>query len=177
LEPANLLAYLKLPTKVLASVGLVASGILFLPASWVAALGLAQIRKQYPALLGVAILLAVAILIIESTVFVSGWLRSRERPKPYERYRTDEFFGLRWRWIWYLGEVVGARAFCPRCDLQLEARSQTAGIMDMPTGEVHYYCPCGATKITLPAPNPVQVAHAAGLLAEREARNRGLLRD
>jgi hypothetical protein len=176
-EPTNLLAYLKLPTKVIASVGLVASGILLLPVAWITALGLAQIRKDYAALLGVAILLAVAVLIIEGVVSVSVWLSSRERQGRYERYRTDEFFGLRWRWTWYAGEVIGVRAFCPACDLQLEARVQTAGIMDTPTGELHYYCPCGKTRVTIPAANPLQVAHAAANSAEREARSRGLLGD
>jgi hypothetical protein len=155
----------------------VAAGILFLPASWAAALGLTQIRSSYPAVLGVAVLLAVAVLIIEGTMFAWGWLRDRERSEPYERYQTDEFFGLRWRWSWYGGRVAGPRAFCPSCDLQLDGRLQATGIMDMPTGEIQYYCPCGATNIVLRAPNPSQLAHEAGLCAEREARKRGLLRN
>ena len=147
LEP-NLLAYLKLPTKVLASVGLLAAGILFLPGAWVAALGLAQIRKQYAAPLGIAMLLAAAVLIIEGIALLSGWLRTRERRTPYERYRIDEFFGLRWRWHWYGGRVAGPRAFCPACDLQLEPWLATTGTMDIPTGDLRYRCPCGITDIT-----------------------------
>jgi hypothetical protein len=176
LEPTNLLAYLKLPTKVLASVGLVAFGILFLPATWVAALGLAQIRTQYPATLGIAILLATGALIIEGTVFVSGWLRSQQRAMPYERYRTDEFFGLRWRWQWDLGKVVGPRAFCLHCDLELDATSITAGIMATPTRQLRYQCEgCGKTNITLRAWDALELARTAAQNAEREARKRGLL--
>lgn len=122
-------------------------------------------------------MLAVAVLIIEGITFFYRWLRDRERPTPYDGYRTDEFFGLRWRWSWYARDVVGVHAFCPACDLQLEGRTQTAGIMDVPTGEVLYYCPCGATAIKLKCADPLQVERAIGLHAEREARSRGLLRD
>lgn len=163
----------------LASVGLVAAGILLLPGTWVAALGLAQVRKQYAAPLGIAILLAAAILIVEGSVFLSGWLRARERRMPYERYRTDEFFGWRWRWRWrwYAGQFVGPRAFCAACDLQLEAWSRSTGIMDTPTGDLRYRCPCGITDVTLQAPNPTDLGRVIGLCAERKARERGLLKD
>lgn len=177
MEP-NLLAYLKLPAKVLASVGLVAAGILFLPAAWVAALGLAQVRKQYAAPLGIAMLLAAAVLTIEGVVFVSGRLRRRERRMPYEQYTTDEFCGLRWRWTWFGGRAAGARAFCPKCDLELDALSidLDRGIMGVPTGQLRYFCGgCGKTDITLPAYNSGDLARTIELHAERKARESGLL--
>jgi hypothetical protein len=40
MDPSTILAYLKLPTKVLAGIALAAIGVLFLPESWVAATGL-----------------------------------------------------------------------------------------------------------------------------------------
>lgn len=42
--------------------------------------------------------------------------RYLHRAPPHERYRTDEFFGLRWRWRWYLFQALGMRAFCIECD-------------------------------------------------------------
>jgi|SRR5579883_2986823 len=154
-----------------------AAAILLLPTSWVAALDLAPVRKQYGALLGIAAVLAMAVLIIEAILFTSAWLRTRERRMPYERYRKDEFFGLRWRWHWYGGEVVGPRAFCPACDLQLEGWSRTTGIMDTPSDELRYRCPCGLTDVKLQAPSPQDLGHVIKLCAERKARERGLLRD
>ena len=175
MEPTGFLAYLKLPTKIIASVGLLASAILFLPVTWVAALGLAEIRTQYKALLGCAVLLAAAVLAVEGLVYLTNWLRNRERQMPYERYTTDEFFGLRWRWRWYGGDVIGVKAFCSACDLQLQGYSPETGIIGMPTNELIYRCPCGATNLTLQASDPLQVAHVASLHAERVARSRGLL--
>ena len=155
-----------------------AAAILFLPATWIAVLGLAQIRRQYPAPLGIAVLLPAAVLIIEVIVFASRWFRTRERQMPCERYTTDEFLGLRWRWSWFEGRAFGARAFCPRCDLEVDARSLDLdrGIMGVPTGELRYFCGrCGKTDITVQAYNPGDLSRTVELHAEREARHRGLL--
>jgi Super-infection exclusion protein B len=90
MEPlSGFLTYLKLPIKALAGVGAVAAGILFLPSAWVGALGLSTIRTQYTAPLGIAVLLAVALLLIEAVAFAMGWLRHKAKHRQDERERLE----------------------------------------------------------------------------------------
>lgn len=94
----------------------------------------------------------------------------RERPAPYESYRTDEFMGLRWRWRWYRGGVGGANAFCPECDIEL---SPTL----LEGDQVMYRCPAGHVVKVLQGVTHFAVGRDVAQLAERNARSGGLLKD
>ncbi len=105
------------------------------------------------------------------------WRASRrDRPPPYEAYRTDEFLGLRWRWNWDGPYTVGLRAFCTHCDLQLDARAPQSGVMAIYSGELYYHCSdCGKTDFKVRVRDEPEFQRRASLSAEREARRRGLL--
>ncbi len=57
--------YLKLPAKVSAAIALVAGALLFLPAPWVARLGLAEVATSQRGWIGFAFVAAVALLVAE----------------------------------------------------------------------------------------------------------------
>ena len=40
----------------------------------------------------------------------------------WSNYTTDEFFGLRWRWLYSGGYIINLHTFCPKCDYQVFAR-------------------------------------------------------
>jgi hypothetical protein len=92
MDLTSFLAALKLPIKVLAGVGAVAAGILFLPSGWVDVLGLSTMRKQHTDLLGIALLLAVALLLIEAVALTVSWLRRKaeHQREGHERHEAAE---------------------------------------------------------------------------------------
>lgn len=72
MDPLQILGYLKLPTKVLAGIALAAIGILFLPADWIGAVGLTDVRTTYRWFLGLVILISTALLVVEGVVAAFG---------------------------------------------------------------------------------------------------------
>jgi hypothetical protein len=95
------------------------------------------------------------------------------RPPPFAQYRTDEIFGLRWRWRWTEGgSVIYARAHCAHSDLELDPE---------PTGyagaaQILYHCTqCGQTDVVVPAGSRDRVEREVAVRVEAEARRRGLL--
>ncbi len=95
------------------------------------------------------------------------------RPAPFEMYRSDELFGLLWRWSWTArGEVLYARAYCIECDLELDP--QLIGYAA--ATQIAYHCTrCERADVILPAANRAVVEREVALRAEAEARRRGLL--
>jgi diguanylate cyclase (GGDEF)-like protein len=55
---------------------------------------------------------------------------SREIP-----YTTDSFEGLRWRWHYASGEIIGLGSFCPACDFQVYPNNLSDG-----SGRVSFKC-------------------------------------
>ncbi len=77
MDPTTILAYLKLPTKVLAGIALASIAVLASPASWVAATGLAKARTDYRWALGLAIWIPLALLLVELVAALWMWQRAR----------------------------------------------------------------------------------------------------
>ena len=45
----------------------------------------------------------------------------------WKNYRTDNFFGLRWRWNYFDGgQIYEIHTFCPHCDFQVYAEDASA---------------------------------------------------
>jgi hypothetical protein len=77
MDPGSILAYLKLPTKVLAGIALAALCVLFLPESLIAATGLLAARTDYRWALGLAIWISAALIIVEGVAALWTWQMQR----------------------------------------------------------------------------------------------------
>jgi len=131
-------------------------------------------KVEYPR--GIWVLLFVALI---AWALFAAWALVRRylhRTPAHELYRTDEFFELRWRWQWFHQDAVGAKAFCPECDLELEPRLLGATITGT-ASQILYECPVGHKQIVFGAPTMQAVAAEIGRHIEREARKSKLLRD
>ena len=60
------------------------------------------------------ILIFLVILFLALLVLLYSFLK----PK-YLSYKEDEFYNLKWKWIWRKGKVVSLWAYCPDCDSSL----------------------------------------------------------
>ena len=87
---ASILSYLKLHAKILAAVGIVAACVLFLPDAWVALIGLTSIRKQYAGWLGAAVLLGMAVVVVEGVSLLAEWLGHSASHRRDERERREQ---------------------------------------------------------------------------------------
>jgi len=77
-------------------------------------------RTNVPNWLIGALILGVVptIILIGAVIWISLRPEAESRPD-WRTYRSDMFFGLRWRWD-YFGQSVGhMHTFCPRCDFQV----------------------------------------------------------
>lgn len=67
-------------------------------------------------LIGLLVLLATPALVL---VGVFMWGSRKPQPLSWEDYRSDQFYGLNWRWSYSGLRVVRLVSFCSRCDFQV----------------------------------------------------------
>jgi hypothetical protein len=90
------------------------------------------------------------------------------KPTSYADYRTDLFFGFRWRWTVYAGGTVGkVRMFCPKCDYELSTNDfeQTRTYRE-------YLCRCAHCNFahSITASGPREMSDRIEKAAERKIR-------
>lgn len=77
----------------------------------------------------VLVLLAVSGLPALLLVLALAWSllpNSSANQTSWENYRTDAFFGLRWRWRYVGGAIDRLNTFCPHCDYQVYPQRASA---------------------------------------------------
>jgi hypothetical protein len=91
-------------------------------------------------LLGVLILVAVLFVILLISVAASLLPRTDPYGKlvsfaaDWHSYTSDDFFNLKWRWLYQGGEIV-LNAYCPKCDYQVYPDDMS----DFPN-HINFYC-------------------------------------
>lgn len=101
------------------------------------------------------ILIAMGFLSIPTAILVLYVIKKKilpsktvpETPTWWNRYTSDLFFGLRWRWKYSHDEehkIHGVTTFCPKCDYQVYHKETT--IWNTPIG---FYCDCCKQQLTV----------------------------
>jgi hypothetical protein len=77
-------------------------------------------------------ILLVGLLALPTAIFLPAllWRTLFPLQASWKSYRSDLFFGIRWRWNYFgSGEIYDVHTFCPRCDFQLYAKDSYRSIV------------------------------------------------